>query len=96
MKAYARSRERQAGKRLRCWKWVTEGFKSLKIKESCVLDMEADKQEVNRSSLADREPWKQEGERFRVVDMEAGEQEVTRSRLTNGEILRQGGKVLCG
>jgi hypothetical protein len=54
--------------------------------------MEADKQEVKRSSLADREAWKQEGERFRVVDIEAGEQEVTRSRLTNGEILRQGGE----
>jgi hypothetical protein len=40
-------------------------------------------------SLADREIWRQEGERFIVVAKEAGEQEIMRSRLADGEIRRQ-------
>jgi hypothetical protein len=41
-----------------------------------------------RSSLADREMWKQEGERFSVVTKEAGEQEYMSSRLAGKEIWR--------
>jgi hypothetical protein len=57
-----------------------------------VVDIEVGKQEVKRPSLADRETWKQEGERCSVATGEAGEQEFTRSRWADGEIWRQSGQ----